>query len=97
MQETKLVGIEGLRPGRQAMARVDWRDRVVIDPDVHHGDPCIKGTRIPISVIVGSIADGMSTEEVRAAYPQLSLVDIQAALAYAAEVLRHEVIVPTPG
>ncbi len=79
------------------MTRVDWRDRVVIDPDVHHGDPCIKGTRIPVSVIVGSIADGMTTDEVRAAYPQLSLQDIQAALAYAAEVLRHEVIVPTPG
>lgn len=79
------------------MARVDWRDRVVIAPDVHHGDPCIKGTRIPISVIVGSIADGMSTDEVRAAYPQLLLEDIKAALAYAAEVLRHEVIVPTPG
>jgi len=79
------------------MARVDWRDRVVIAPDVHHGDPCIKGTRIPVSVIVGSIADGMSTDEVRAAYPQLSLPDIQAALAYAAEVLQHEVIVPTPG
>jgi uncharacterized protein (DUF433 family) len=79
------------------MARVDWRDRVVIDPDVHHGDPCIKGTRIPVSVIVGSIADGMSPDEVRAAYPQLSLQDIQAALAYAAEVLRHEVIAPTPG
>ena len=46
---------------------------------------------------MGSIADGMSTDEVRVAYPQLSLEDIQAALAYAAEVLRHEVIVPTPG
>ncbi len=78
------------------MARVDWRERVVIDPDVHHGDPCIKGTRIPVSVIVGSIADGMSPDEVRAAYPQLSLRDIRAALAYAAEVLRHEVIAPTP-
>lgn len=79
------------------MARVDWTDRVVIAPDVHHGDPCVKGTRIPVSVIVGSIADGMSPDQVRAAYPQLSLQDIQAALAYAAEVLRHEVIVPTPG
>ncbi len=76
------------------MSRVGWKDRVVIDPDVHHGEPCMKGTRIPVSIIVGSIADGMSLEEVRAAYPPLSLEDIRAALAYAADVLRHEVIIP---
>jgi uncharacterized protein (DUF433 family) len=79
------------------MARIDWKDRVVIEPDLHHGDPCIKGTRIPVTIIVGSIADGMTADEVRAAYPQLSLEDIRAALAYAADVLRHEVIVPMPG
>jgi uncharacterized protein (DUF433 family) len=76
------------------MSRADWKERVIIDPQVHHGDPCIKGTRVPVSIIVGSIADGMSLEEVRAAYPQLSLEDIRAALAYAAEVLRQEVIIP---
>lgn len=79
------------------MSRVDWRDRVVIDPEVHHGDPCIKGTRVPVSIIVGSIADGMSMDEVRAAYPQVSVEDIRAALAYAAEVLRREVIIPVSG
>ena len=36
----------------------DWRDRIVIDPGIHHGVPCIKGTRVPVSVLVGSIADG---------------------------------------
>jgi len=76
------------------MSRVDWKERVVIDPQIHHGDPCIKGTRIPVSIIVGSIADGMSMDEVRAAYPQLSVEDVQAALAYAAEVLRQEIIIP---
>jgi uncharacterized protein (DUF433 family) len=79
------------------MARVDWKDRLVIDPQVHHGDPCIKGTRIPVSIIVGSIADGMSIDEVSAAYPQLSAEDARAALSYAAEVLRHEVILPIAG
>jgi uncharacterized protein (DUF433 family) len=77
------------------MSRTDWKERVVIDPHVHHGDPCIKGTRVPVSTIVGSIADGLSMEEVRTAYPQLSLEDIRAALAYAADVLRQEVIIPT--
>jgi uncharacterized protein (DUF433 family) len=77
------------------MSRTDWKERVVIDPHVHHGDPCIKGTRVPVSTIVGSIADGLSMEEVRTAYPQLSLEDIRAALAYAADLLRQEVIIPT--
>ena len=36
----------------------DWRERIVIDPGIHHGEPCIKGTRVPVSVIVGSVADG---------------------------------------
>jgi len=68
-----------------------------MDPEVHHGDPCVKGTRVPVSIIVGSIADGMGVEEVRAAYPQLSAEDIRAALAYAAEVLQREVIIPLAG
>ncbi len=76
------------------MPRVDWKDRVIMDPEIHHGDPCIKGTRIPVSILVGSIADGMTVDEVRAAYPQLSPDDVRAALAYAAEVLHREVILP---
>jgi uncharacterized protein (DUF433 family) len=76
------------------MARTDWKGRVVVDPDIHHGDPRIKGTRIPVTIIVGSIADGLGFDEVRAGYPQLSPEGIRAALAYAAEVLRREVILP---
>jgi uncharacterized protein (DUF433 family) len=79
------------------ISRIDWKDRVVINPEIHHGDPCIKGTRVPVSVIVGSVADGMSVSEVLEAYPQLTPDDIRAALAYAAEVLRHELIVPMAG
>lgn len=79
------------------MTRVDWKERVVIDPEVHHGDPCIRGTRIPVSIIVGSIADGMTIEEVCSGYPQLTREDVRAALAYAAEVLRQEVILPIAG
>ena len=37
---------------------MDWRDRISIDPAIHHGKPCIKGTRVPVSVIVGTIAEG---------------------------------------
>jgi uncharacterized protein (DUF433 family) len=56
----------------------------MIEPDLHHGDPCIKGTRIPVAMIVGSLADGMTAEEIREAYSQLTDEDIRAALAYAA-------------
>lgn len=71
-----------------------WQDRIVIEPDIHHGDACIKGTRIPVTTIVGSLADGMSHQEILDNYPQLTEADIQAALAYAAEVMRQEVVLP---
>ena len=76
------------------MSRINWKDYIAIDPDVHHGDPCIMGTRIPVTTIVGSLADGMTSEEILENYPRLSLVDVQAALAYAAgdDVLRQETI-----
>ncbi|MFQ5342422.1 MAG: DUF433 domain-containing protein [Anaerolineae bacterium] len=76
------------------MNRVRWQDRIVIAPDLHHGDPCIKGTRVPVTMIIGSLADGMTLEEIQEAYPQLRVEDIQAALAYAAEVMRQEIFMP---
>lgn len=66
------------------MLRHSWRDRVPTDPKIHHGDPCIKGTRIPVAIIVGSLADGMSAEEIIREYPQLSRDDIRAAVEFAA-------------
>ena len=73
---------------------MDWRERVVIAPDIHHDAPCIRGTRIPVTVIVGSLADGMSFADILREYPQLTEEDIRAALAYAAEVLEDETLVP---
>jgi len=67
------------------MTRVEWRGRVIIDENVHHGDPCIKGARIPVSILVGSLVDGMTVPEVIDAYPQLTAEDVGAALAYAAD------------
>jgi len=76
------------------MARHLWKERILADPKVHHGDPCVRGTRIPVAMIVGSLADGMSVEEVLREYPQLCEKDIRAALEYAAEVMHHEVLIP---
>jgi uncharacterized protein (DUF433 family) len=75
-------------------ADLDWRKRIVIDPAIHHGDPCIAGTRVPVSVIVGSIAEGDSFEVVLKSYPQLAREDIQAALFFAAEAVGRFDLVP---
>lgn len=76
------------------MDRVTWQDRISIHPAVHHGDPCIKGTRVAVRILVGSLADGMTPEEILTEYPQLAPEDIRASLAYAAEVLHEEEMLP---
>lgn len=70
-------------------------DRITIDPQVCFGKPCIKGTRIWVSLILDFLASGESEVQILAAYPQLGPDDIRAALAYAAEVARER-IVPVP-
>lgn len=72
----------------------DWRNRIRIDPNIHHGDPCITDTRVPVSVIIGSVAEGDSWEQILASYPQLKREDIQAALLYAAEAVNRFELMP---
>jgi uncharacterized protein (DUF433 family) len=74
--------------------RVSWQQYITIDPEIHHGEPCIKGTRIPVTIIIGSLADGMTFDEILGYYPQLTNDHIRAALAYAAEMMKHEILVP---
>ena len=78
------------------MTRVRWQERVVIAPDLHRGEPCIKGTRIPVAMILGSLADRMEWGEILDAYPQLGTEDILAALDYAAEVVHQDILAPLP-
>jgi uncharacterized protein (DUF433 family) len=66
--------------------------RITIDPNVCFGKPCIRGTRIWVSLIIDNLADGVGYDEILAAYPQLKTEDIRAALAYAAEMTRERVI-----
>jgi uncharacterized protein (DUF433 family) len=70
-------------------------DRISIDPNICFGKPCIKGTRIWVSLILDFMAGGQTESQILAAYPQLRSEDIRAALAYAAEVARER-IVPVP-
>jgi len=71
--------------------RIDWHKHIFVDPEVHHGEPCIKGTRVPVSMIVGSVADGMSFDEIIDAYPQLKMESVEAALAYTNENARSQI------
>ena len=70
-------------------------NRISIDPRVCFGKPCIKGTRIWVSLILDFLASGMTTDEVIKEYPGLTALDIQACMAYGAEMSRER-HVPIP-
>ena len=72
----------------------EWRERIAIDPQICHGKPTIRGTRIPISVILDNLAEGLSPEEIIREYPPLTLEDVKAAIAYASELVREEEMLP---
>jgi len=67
--------------------------RITTDPNIHHGAPVITGRRVPVSIIIGSLAGGMSKEEVMIEY-ELTKEDVEAALAYAADVVAKTDVVP---
>ncbi len=64
-------------------------DRITVEPDKMGGVPCIRGLRLPVATVVGMVAEGMTTEEILAAYPYLEADDIREALEYAAEAVRE--------
>jgi uncharacterized protein (DUF433 family) len=70
----------------------DWRELISIDPNVCHGKPCIKGTRVWVSLIVDNLAAGASEAEILESYPSLTSEDVRAALAYAAEMARERYV-----
>ncbi|MFZ2050019.1 MAG: DUF433 domain-containing protein [Solirubrobacteraceae bacterium] len=63
--------------------------RISVRADQMGGVPCIRGLRIPVATVVGMLADGMSIEEVLAAYPDLEAEDVREAMRYAAEAVRE--------
>jgi uncharacterized protein (DUF433 family) len=71
-------------------------DRIEINPDVMLGKPVIRGTRIPVEIVLRKLSEGASEADLLDAYPRLDAADIRAALAYAADMLAHETIVLTP-
>ena len=67
-------------------------DRICINPKICHGQACVKGTRIMAWLVVQYLANGDSVEDVLASYPSLAREDVQACLAYAAELARERVL-----
>jgi uncharacterized protein (DUF433 family) len=69
---------------------MNWRDRIVTDPDILVGKPTIKGTRISVELILGWLGQGWTHEQLLENYPHITRDDILAALAFAAEMIREE-------
>ena len=69
----------------------NWNEHITIDPGIQGGKPVIKGTRMPVHIIVGSLAGGMSIEEVCEQY-RLTEEQVRAALGYAAETVAGEIV-----
>lgn len=65
--------------------RIDWHNHISIDPEIHHGEPCIKGTRVTVSTIVGNVKAGVTIKGIISEYPQLNEEAVEAALAYDAD------------
>ena len=85
-----------MRPHTLAtMADMEWHEHITVNPTVLHGKACIRGTRIPVAVVLANLADGLSIDEVIRSYPSLTAEGIQAALAYAAD-LAQERVLPLP-
>ena len=70
-----------------------YHNRIEINPDVMLGKPVIKGTRIPVELIVRKLGEGASANDLLDGYPNLKKEDIQASLLYAADTLGNELIV----
>ncbi|HHG75131.1 MAG TPA: DUF433 domain-containing protein [Persephonella sp.] len=72
---------------------MDYKDRIISDPNILRGKPVIKGTRIPVELILEKLGEGMSIEELLEAYPSLTKEDVLAALSYSADVIKSEELV----
>ena len=67
----------------------NWKERISVNPAVCHGRACVRGTRIMVSIILDNVAAGVPRAEILASYPAITPEDIDAALAYAAELTRE--------
>lgn len=69
---------------------INYREHFAGNPEICNGHTVFKGTRVPVQVVLDSLAEGSSTKEIPASYPTISAGDLQAAIAYAADAAREE-------
>ncbi|MCS7036266.1 MAG: DUF433 domain-containing protein [Saprospiraceae bacterium] len=72
----------------------DWRTHIESTPNVLYGKPVIKNTRVPVDLLLEKLSEGETIEDLLKAYPKLKREDVLAALAYAAEMVKSEVVHP---
>ena len=71
---------------------MDWRTYIIGDPSICRGKACIRGTRVMVSIILDNLAAGQDIQAILKSYPSLTPEAIQAAIAYAAELAREQVV-----
>ena len=82
-----------LRPRRSVrILAMNWRDHIVSDPQVLRGKPCVKGTRIPVALILGYLAAGRDVAAIQREFPDLAAADVAACLDYARELAEIEAV-----
>ena len=71
---------------------MNWQDYITVEPTVCHGNACIKGTRVMVSVVMDNLAAGLTVDEIVRSYPSLRREAVRAAIAYAAELTRERIV-----
>ena len=71
---------------------MDWRDHITVDPNICHGQPCITGTRVMVTVVLDNLAAGLSASEIAESHPSLSADSVRAVIQYAAELAKEGVV-----
>ena len=71
---------------------MDWHEYISVDPNICHGQACIAGTRVMVSVILDNFAAGLNVEEIAESYPSVSTDAVRATLHYAAELAKQRVV-----
>lgn len=71
---------------------MNWREHIAVEPSICHGQACLIGTRIPVSVILDNLAVHVTPDEIVHSYPSVTREGIDACIAYAAELARERVV-----
>lgn len=72
--------------------KVDWKEHIVSDPHILFGKPVIKGTRVPVDLILEKLSDGETADYLLTAYPHLKMEDIYACLAFGSESVTKQIV-----